>query len=146
MRKAALAVSIVLLAAAWAVAQTYSGQTTPATQENMSRQESTIDGCLQGSRGTYVITDNAGNTYQLAGNAEQLSTYVGETVRVTGAITDMPMAPGAIQSDTSGQAAGVPSGTPQEGVGTNTTGTSIGDSPTLTVTDLHRVAKTCNTR
>jgi hypothetical protein len=44
----------------------------------------TVQGCLRGSVGNFVLTDNLGTTYQILGNASQLGKHIGHEVQITG--------------------------------------------------------------
>src|SRR2546428_13291904 len=54
-----------------------------ATGANASGQTS-VEGCLQGSNGNFILTDNSGTTYQLQGDTSKLNEHVGHEVRITG--------------------------------------------------------------
>jgi len=95
MRKTLLLAMILLVFAAWAVAQ--QGSTTPAAAGAENTQaaqpapsEDIIEGCLGGSAGNFTLTDKAGNTYQLQlppnADTAKLSPHIGEEVRVTGTV------------------------------------------------------------
>lgn len=56
-------------------------------QSDMSRGsggQTSVEGCLQGSNGSYTITDSTGTTYQLTGETGKLSKHVGHEVEITG--------------------------------------------------------------
>jgi hypothetical protein len=95
MRKTLLLAMILLVFAAWAVAQ--QGSTTPASPGSENTQAAqpapsgnSIEGCLGGSAGNFTLTDKAGNTYQLQlppnADTSKLSPHTGEEVRVTGTV------------------------------------------------------------
>jgi uncharacterized protein DUF5818 len=44
----------------------------------------TVDGCLQGSSGSYTLVGDNGTTYQLSGDTAKLADHVGHEVQVTG--------------------------------------------------------------
>jgi Protein of unknown function (DUF5818) len=80
--------SIVLLSASWVIAQESSTQTSPSssgqTNSTTASGETTVQGCLSGSDGNYMVTDKNGMSYQLTGDTAKLSQHVGHEVRVTG--------------------------------------------------------------
>ncbi len=73
--KYVLLLSVLLLGVSWAAAQSYENQTNPSSSQTSSGQatagsDMTVQGCLSGSNGTYSLTDDNGNTFQLAGSCE----------------------------------------------------------------------------
>jgi hypothetical protein len=78
-----LLLSIVLLSACWIVAQD-STQTAGQTGSTTSGGDTTVQGCLSGSNGNYMLTDKNGTTYQLTGDTAKLSAHIGHEVRITG--------------------------------------------------------------
>lgn len=95
MRKTLL-LSLFLLCAAWAFAQTYpsqssspgssqAGQSSTSTQTSSSSgNETKVEGCLNGSSGNYTLTDSSGKTWQISGDTAKLSDHVGHKVEITG--------------------------------------------------------------
>jgi hypothetical protein len=69
---------VLLISAVWIQAQD-SGQTMGKTSG-----PTTIQGCLQYSKGHYVLTDSSGTANQLSGHANKLKPHVGHTVEITG--------------------------------------------------------------
>ncbi len=59
-------------------------QTTTTQTTSTSSDNSTIEGCLNGSAGNYTLTDTSGKSWQLSGDTSKLSDHVGHQVRVTG--------------------------------------------------------------
>lgn len=92
MRKFALLGSILLLSVMWAVAQYES----PSRSTNGNAPETTVDGCLDQSEGTFILTLPSGAIFQLTGNTAPLKAHVGETVRVTGVATPVTHVPGSM--------------------------------------------------
>lgn len=124
-----LFLAVLLLGTTWALAQNDQNQTspsdqTPAAQGDMTPTNSsgnmTVQGCLSGSEGNYMLTDKNGTTYQLSGDTAKLSDHVGHEIKVTGGKSDSAMAP--------------------SGGGTDT-GAS---KPTLQVSSFKHVSKTCS--
>ena len=136
MRKTVL-LSLFLLCAVWAFAQTSStpsqttpSQTTSTTSSTTSSQTSTstgketkVEGCLNGSGGNYTLTDSAGKTWQLSGDTSKLAEHVGHKIEVKG--TTSP------SSGSSGAAAGAGAGA------------STGSNDTLNLTSMKMVSPTC---
>lgn len=84
MKKILLLSSIFLLSAVWAVAQ-YDSQPSASSQSSSSDAgQTTLEGCLGGSNGSYSLTDKSGTTYQLTGDTGKLEHHVGHTMQVTG--------------------------------------------------------------
>lgn len=92
--------SILLLSAVWTVAQ-YGSSSDNKT--GTTSREMAVQGCLDGAIGRYTLTDFAGVSYQLTGNAEQLKSHVGKTVLVTGEITPVVRVPRAMSENTETQ-------------------------------------------
>jgi Protein of unknown function (DUF5818) len=77
------------------------GQMGKTSQSNTGSQ-TTVEGCLSSSNGSYTLTDSQGKTYQLMGDSAKLSKHVGHEVKVTGTES----AAGSASSDASGMAGG----------------------------------------
>jgi len=131
MRHVLLLISVLLLGLTWAVAQSTSSpsssSSTPSSSGQMSQSsasgESTVEGCLSGSSGSYTLTDNNGTAYQLTGDTAKLSEHVGHEVKITGTTGSGASASGS---------AGAPSATG-----------SAGSQQTLQVSSVKHVSKTC---
>lgn len=116
-----LTLALVLLAsAAWLQAQAGYGQ---SGMSQTTTGQTTVEGCLQGSDGNYMLTASNGTMYQLRGDTSKLSEHVGHEVKVTGTTS----AASASSSPSSSGSAMTPSGSQQ----------------TLTVASVKHVAKTC---
>lgn len=105
------------LSAACLQAQDQSQTATPSAGQAASSQ--TVEGCLQGSNGSFTLTDNTGATYQLSGDNPKLADHVGHQVQITGSTS----------------AAGSPSAATPSSAGAA--------SQTLTVEKVKMVSKTC---
>ncbi|HSZ62874.1 MAG TPA: hypothetical protein VK828_13815 [Terriglobales bacterium] len=111
-----LLLSVLLLGASWAVAQTdqvspsspspstptqtspAGDQTSPSTttpdqssaseassdQTTVGTGNTSVQGCLSGTDGNYMLTDDKGTTYQLTGDTAKLSEHVGHEVKIMG--------------------------------------------------------------
>jgi len=73
---------LILLVNTWALGQT--SQASPGQIAKGSAQQLSINGCLSGSSGNYTLTDKTGNSYQLRGISADLSSHVGQQVRISG--------------------------------------------------------------
>lgn len=79
MGKTLLVTLLLLTSAVWLQAQD-AGQTS-----GKASGPTTIEGCLQFSDGHYRLTDSTGMVYQLSNEANKLTHYVGQQIKVTGA-------------------------------------------------------------
>ena len=50
----------------------------------LPRLNASVQGCLSGSDGNYMLTDDNGATYRLAGDTAKLSEHVGHEVKIIG--------------------------------------------------------------
>jgi hypothetical protein len=120
MPKALMLALVFLLSGAWLTAQ--SNSQTGSKDSGAASGQTTIQGCLQESNGTYTLSSDSGMMYQLQGDSAILSKHTGHEVRVTGSTSGAgdssnAMSPNAGASGSSGQ--------------------------TLTVTHLKHISKTC---
>jgi hypothetical protein len=132
MRKIFLLLSVGLLGVSMALAQDTSS-TSPATAPNASATDSTnagsVQGCLSGSDGNYMLTqDGTGTTFKLMGDEIKLKKHVGHEVAVTGQAA----------GDSGSSAAAS-----NQGQGDNSASTTTGAGTTIHVTDVKMVAKQC---
>ncbi len=74
-----LLVSILLLSAAWAMAQNGADR-----NDQTSGGHVTVEGCLSEAGGNFTLTSQSGMSYQLTGNTDRLQDHVGQTIRVKG--------------------------------------------------------------
>lgn len=119
MRKIILLSSILLLSAVWMVAQSDNDSSESGTNTgNPNSSRETVVGCLEGAIGNYTLTNASGFSYQLIGNTEPLKAHVGETMQVTGELTPIVHAPGAMSEGTRTQ-------------------------PTLSVIEFQRISQVC---
>jgi Protein of unknown function (DUF5818) len=130
MSKTLMFAAVLLLSAAWLQAQQYpqsgsspSGGTQASSgQGSDSSGKTTVEGCLQGSGGNFMLTDSSGVTYQLQGDTSKLTEHVGHEVQIKGTTSGS-----AGSSQSSGAAAG----------------SSAGSQQTLNVDSVKHIAKTC---
>lgn len=111
--------TILLLSVAWLAAQ--QDQANPSKAGSGS--ETTVQGCLQGSSGSFTLTDKAGTAYQLSGDTSKLTEHVGHEVQIKGT-TSASNSPADSSSNPSGVSAG-------------------GSQTSLTVKDVKHISKTC---
>ncbi len=125
-----------LLSTTWVLAQTSTSSSSPASssssQTGMSSSSSSsssgqtsVEGCLEGSNGSYTLTDKAGTKYQLEGDTSKLAEHVGHEVQITGTT-----------SGAAGSSAG--EATSSTGSAGSTSGNQM-----LTVEKVKHVSKTC---
>jgi hypothetical protein len=107
--------SVLLLGMSWAVAQSYPKQ----DKTRSTGGQETVKGCLSSNGGTYTLTDKNGKNFQLTGDTAKLSEHVGHEIKVTGTASSAA----ASSSDATGQAGG--------------------GQPTLEVSSVKHVAKSC---
>jgi hypothetical protein len=69
-----------LLVFTWAAAQTESSPEAPAKAGSAT----TVQGCLSGSDGNYMLIDKNGTSYQLTGDTSKLKEHIGHEMKVTG--------------------------------------------------------------
>lgn len=128
-----LLLSVLLLGAAWVVAQNYPSQTSPSqtnpdqTTPTATGAQTTVQGCLSGSSGNYILTDKNGNTYQITGDTSKLNEHLGHEVQIKGT------------ASSASASAGTTSGT-----ASSTTGQKSGSSQQmLDVSSVTHISKTC---
>jgi hypothetical protein len=156
MRKTYLITAILLLSAVWAVAQSTPSTPPPTTPDTQSTSPSTspsqqpptpdnstatqstqtsadsstsIEGCLNGSAGSFTLTDQSGKTWQLAGDTAKLGDHVGHQLRISG-------------TDNSGSAS-----SPNSGAGSSASSSGVGSSgqSTFTVRKVRMISSSCST-
>jgi len=94
---------VLLCSTAWLGAQDQTPQNPPpgSSQTGSAVNATSVEGCLQGSNGSFTLTDSSGTTYQLQGDAAKLSKHVGHQVQITGSPSKSSAA--SSTSDTSSQ-------------------------------------------
>lgn len=155
MRKAILLGASLALCAAMALAQeTPSGSssqsttsTTQTTTSERSASGNSIEGCLTGTAGHYMLTDSTGVAYKLEGDDSQLADNVNKQVEVMGTAGSSASASATNNPDTN-----APSGSAQGEASANAGDASSGSTgasatanaaKTLDVTSVKKVADTC---
>ena len=114
-------------------APTGSGQEgSAASQTGTSSNQTSIEGCLQGSNGTFTLTDKSGMTYQLQGDSSKLSKHVGHEVELTGSASSAGSTAGAGSTTGAGSSSA-----------SSTGGTSQGSSQMFTVDKVKHKSDTC---
>jgi len=128
MSKTLMLAAILLLSAAWVQAQEdhskagsdpQAGSSTSASQDSGKSDagSQSVEGCLQGSNGSFTLTDQSGTTWQLAGDTSKLTEHVGHEVQIKGST----------------------GGASPAGAGAG----AAGGQQTLTVESVKHLAKTC---
>jgi hypothetical protein len=89
--------------------------------QSSGQNTTTVEGCLQGSSGSYTLMGDNGTTYQLSGDTAKLAEHVGHEIQVTG----MTSGSSASSASSSGM------------------GSTSGGSQTLEVKSVKHLSKTC---
>ena len=154
MRKLYLLTAILLLSAAWMVAQdtsqpgSSSSSQTSSDQANSSQStnapETTIEGCLSGSSGSYTLTDASGKIYQLQGDASKLSDHVGHEVRIKGSETGAS-ASASTPSGASASASTSTSGNPSSSASPSSASSPSGNASAAIQFNVEKVKKISDT-
>ena len=162
MRKAMLLSAALTLCAGLALAQdtpsngtaSQSGTTTSTTTTtDQSASGNTIQGCLMGTSGNYMLTDAAGVSYKVQGDESQLSSNVNKQVEVMGTVGSTASASASNNPDTNAPNSSSASGQPNQGGNPNASGaggSSTGAtatataSKTLNATSVKAVADSCS--
>lgn len=97
-------------------------QTAPSPKGTAAAAHATLEGCLTGSDGNYILTDKHGRTYQLQTDTSNLAAHVGHEVLV------LTSTPAAIATTSA--------------IGAEETAVQ---QPTLTVTEVKHVSGSCQT-
>lgn len=120
-----LLASILLLGVSWAAAQdtpAQSGAQSDTATATSTGAQTTVQGCLSGSDGKYMLTSDNGKIFDLSGDTSKLAEHVGHEVKITGTETTSGS---AASSDSSGAMSNQSSGA------------------TLEVTSMKHISKTC---
>jgi hypothetical protein len=128
MKKMLLLLSLGMFCASLALAQDSSTTSqTPAPGSDTAAGANTVQGCLSGGEGNYLLTeDGTGATYKLMGDEAQLKKHMGHEVAVTG----QPATDSQAQPSATDQGQAQPS--------TNSSG-----GTTVQVTSVKMVSKEC---
>ncbi len=157
MRKAMLLSAAITLCAALAVAQDTpsagassqaGSNSTTQTATDQSTSANTIQGCLTGTSGNYMLTDSTGVAYKVQGDDSQLSANVNKEVEVMGTVASTASASAtnspdstAPNSSATGEANANAGSSPAGSTGATATATA---SKTLTATSVKAVADSCS--
>jgi hypothetical protein len=74
--------AFVLVLAVWLQSQNPPRTGNPS--DHPTEHANTVQGCLRGSVGNFILTDNLGTMYQVLGNASNLGKHIGHEVQITG--------------------------------------------------------------
>lgn len=107
--------------------QSSTGQSSASDNAGTSGSETTLQGCLAGSAGSYTLTDASGTQYQLEGDTSKLSDNVNSEVEVKGT------ASASSSASASGSAASSGAASPSSGAG----------AKTFNVTKVKKVSGSC---
>lgn len=154
MRKAILLSAALTLCAGLALAQdtpsngaaSQNGTTTTTTTTNTDQSASanTIQGCLMGTSGNYMLTDATGVAYKVQGDESQLSANVNKEVEVMGTVASTASASATNNPDASApNAASQGDANGASGSSTGATATATA-SKTLNATSVKMVADSCS--
>jgi hypothetical protein len=159
MRKAMLLSAALTLCAGLALAQDTpsngaSGQngtattTTTTTTSDQSASANTIQGCLMGTTGNYMLTDATGVAYKVQGDESQLSSNVNKEVEVMGTVASTASASASNNADASAPNA-ASQGDANANAGSNSAGSTGATatataSKTLNATSVKTVADSCS--
>ncbi len=152
MRKAMLLSAAITLCAGLALAQDTPSNgaasqngttTTTTTTTDQSASANTIQGCLMGTSGNYMLTDATGVAYKVQGEESQLSSNVNKEVEVMGTVASTASASASNNADTTApNAASQGDANGASGSSTGATATATA-SKTLNATSVKMVADSC---
>jgi hypothetical protein len=104
-----------------------------------SGSETSIEGCLNGSAGSYTLTSSTGSTYQLTGSTDELSQHINQQVRLKGT----PITVSASASTSPGGASS--SSTQSSSPSSSTPSSSSSSQQSFTVSKVMKISDTCST-
>src|ERR1700756_1867172 len=78
--------------------------TTTTTTSDQSASANTIQGCLMGTTGNYMLTDATGVAYKVQGDESQLSSNVNKEVEVVGTVASTASASASNNPDATASA------------------------------------------
>lgn len=157
MKKAMLLSAVLTLCAGLALAQDTPSNgapdqnstttTTTTTTADQSASSNTIQGCLMGSNGNYMLTDATGVAYKVQGDESQLSSNVNKQVEVMGTVSSTNSASATNNADTN--APNAPQGDANANAGSSSTGSTGATatataSKTLNASSVKMVADSCS--
>ena len=105
MRRMFLLSTMLVLSAAWTLAQ-YEFDSNPNSDvaSRTAAYRTTVEGCLDIQSGNYILMLPSGSIFHVTGGKAQLTSHVGESVRITGIVTPVVNVPGATGEATETQA------------------------------------------
>jgi len=121
-----------LLAGAMSVAQTTTPGTSSDQSQTGSNSQTTVQGCLRGSDGNWMLTDSSGTTWKLMGSTDQLKDHNGHTITVTGSTSGASSSASSTTSPDNTNAA------------PTTSSNSSSNQQTLNMTSFKHIADTCS--
>jgi hypothetical protein len=148
--------TVLLLSTTWVVAQDSSpagsqssqpgssssqsdqSNSTQASSGMSSGNETSIEGCLNGSGGSYTLTSSTG-TYQLTGSTDDLSKHVNQQVRVKG--TPIAVSASANTSPSGASSSSAPSSS----TSASSPSSSSASQQSFTVSKVTKISDSCST-
>lgn len=122
-----LFVVLLFASVAFVVAQQNAQPNSSSSSSQTDPRPSTVKGCLAGADGNFTLASQSGTTFQLVGDAAQLSKLAGMEVSVTGM---------------KGSASDISTG--QSGyTGLSTSNPTAGTAPMIRVKHAKKIADTC---
>jgi hypothetical protein len=118
--------------------QSDQSSSTQASSGMKSGSETSIEGCLNGSAGSYTLTSSTGSTYQLTGSTDDLSQHLNQQVRVNGT----PITVSASASTNPSEAS---TSTPSSSTSSSTPSSSTSSQRSFTVSKVTKISDTCST-
>ena len=112
-----------------------SSQGSSAQTGTSPANDTSIEGCLQGSSGNYTLTDHSGVSYALTGDTSKLAEHVGHEVKVKGSTSESGAGMGSTGAGMSGSTG--------SNTGASNGSSSSGSSSSLDVKSVKMVSKTC---
>ena len=104
MRRVSLLISVLVFSAVCAVAQhEFESNANSKFASRSAAYKTTLEGCLDVQSGNYVLALPTGAILHLTGKQEQMTGYVGETVRISGVMTPVVNVPGTTREGTETQ-------------------------------------------
>ena len=150
MRIVTLLGTALLLCAALSFAQDSNSTSSPGqtsnSDQNNAMSGNTVQGCLSGTAGSYMLTDATGVTYQLQGDDSQFSANANKEVEVMGTLGATASASNAPDAAPGSSGANGPANGTTDNSGSaggTASGANANAAKTLTVTSMHKVADSC---
>ncbi len=145
MRKAAILISTLLLAACVAFGQDYGygsqdSQTTQSTQSSAGKNE-TLRGCLSKQGSDFYLTTLGANQqrYEITGNTAKLAAHVGHEMAITGRVENS----GSMANNSSMSQSGTPNGNNSNMAASNNGEMNETTAGTISLEKFQHISATC---